>query len=776
MRTLVIGSGGREHALAWKLTVSPKVDEVFVAPGNGGTELLAQNVNISADDIPALVAFARDQAIGLTVVGPEVPLVAGIVDAFQQAGLRAFGPTMAAARLEGSKAFAKEFMVRESIPTPTAEIFDDYKTAQAALARHPAPLVVKASGPAAGKGVILCETREEAQLALRQIMVERAFGPAGDRVLLEEQLEGDEISLLAFTDGVTVIPMVPARDYKRALDGDQGLNTGGMGGYAPSPNITSALIKRVLDQILIPAVAGMRRRGTPYAGVLYAGLMLTEAGPQVLEFNARFGDPETQILLPLLQTDLMDIMMACIEGKLADLAIRWRPGYNVGVVLASGGYPGDYETGKTINGLEEAEEHAHVLFHAGTRREDERTITAGGRVLTVTARGSTLEEARARAYAAVGQIRFSGMHYRTDIAILSPATSASVTPSAPPQEAAVKRSAYAEAGVDIDAGELAVALMREAVRSTYTPHVLSGIGAFGGSLSVDHLARSHDLVLVATTDGVGTKTMIAATLAIYDTVGHDIVNHCVNDILVQGARPLFFLDYIAAAHLDPQHIAAVVAGCAEACKAVGCVLIGGETAEMPGVYHAGAFDLVGTLVGWVDRSALLDGSQIRHGDVILGLPSSGLHTNGFSLARQVFTGVSWDTMLPELGQPLGEALLVPHRAYLDPVERLWEAGITIKSMVHLTGGAYVENLPRVLPEEIAVRIDRNAWEVPPIFQIIQERGRVDELEMYRVYNMGIGMALFLAPEAVDPARAMVPELVVIGEAVAYDGDGRKVLF
>ncbi len=281
-------------------------------------------------------------------------------------------------------------------------------------------------------------------------------------------------------------------------------------------------------------------------------------------------------------------------------------------------------------------------------------------------------------------------------------------------------------------------------------------------------------MLVATTDGVGTKTVVAEAIGVYDTVGHDIVNHCVNDILVQGARPLMFLDYIAAARLNPDLIATVVGGCAAACKAVGCVLIGGETAEMPGVYQPGSFDLVGTMIGWVDRAHLINGHRVGPGDVCLGLPSSGLHTNGFSLARRALADLGWDTVLPELGQPLGEALLAIHRPYLHEVEILWAAGLTIKAMSHITGGAYIENLPRALPDGIGARIDRSAWEVPPLFRLIQRRGNVTEMEMYRTYNMGIGLVLILAQEDVDRALSALPELVIIGETVAWDGTGPRI--
>ncbi len=416
MRILVVGSGGREHALVWKLTRSPHVDQIFVAPGNGGTATIAQNVPIPASDVPALVAFARHERIGLTVVGPEAPLVAGLVDALVEAGLRAFGPTAAAARLEGCKAFAKRFMVEEGIPTAVAATFRDYRAALAYLREQSAPIVVKASGLAAGKGVLVCPTLAEAEAALQQIMVERVFGAAGDLALVEDCLVGEEASLLAFSDGRTVAPMLPARDYKRAGDGDQGLNTGGMGGYAPSPHLPPDLVEQVVARVLQPAIDGMRRRGAPYVGVLYAGLMLTGLGPRVLEFNARLGDPETQALLPLLESDLVEIMLACLEGQLGEVAVRWKAGNTVCLVMAAEGYPGPYETGQAITGIDQASALPDVaVFQAGTKRQTGGLGTGGGRVLALTAGGPTLAAARQRAYAAVERIHFEGAHYRRDI-------------------------------------------------------------------------------------------------------------------------------------------------------------------------------------------------------------------------------------------------------------------------------------------------------------------------------------------------------------------------
>jgi phosphoribosylamine--glycine ligase len=367
-----------------------------------------------------LVSFARQEQIDLTAVGPEVPLAAGLVDAFAEAGLRAFGPTAAAAQLESSKAFAKRLMVEEGIPTAMGAIFGEYEAALAYLRQQGAPIVVKASGLAAGKGVLVCSTLEQAEAALYKVMVERAFGKAGDQVLIETCLVGEEASLLAFTDGRTVVPMLAARDYKRVGDGDRGLNTGGMGGYAPSPYLSPDLVDKVVVRVLQPAVDGMRRRGAPYVGVLYAGLMLTDQGPRVLEFNCRFGDPETQVLLPLLESDLVEILLACLEGRLDEIEVRWTPDHTVCLVMASDGYPGSYKVGKEITGVDRVSALPNVMvFQAGTKQADGRLVTAGGRVLAVTASGPTLPAAREQAYAAVEHIHFRGAHYRRDIAAQS---------------------------------------------------------------------------------------------------------------------------------------------------------------------------------------------------------------------------------------------------------------------------------------------------------------------------------------------------------------------
>lgn len=418
MKILVIGGGAREHALVWKLARDSRRPTLFCAPGNAGTAALATNLPLPAEDVPALLAWAKTQHPDLTVVGPEVPLCAGLVDAFAEAGLRVFGPCRAAARLEGSKRFAKEIMAAAGVPTARAETFTDAAAARRALARFHLPLVIKADGLAAGKGVVIAQTLAEAETAIAAMLVDGAFGAAGAEVLIEEFLEGEEASILALVDGTHIALLPSSQDHKRINDGDQGPNTGGMGAYSPAPVVTAELLPIIQAQILEPVVAELRRRGIVYRGVLYAGLMIGRNGPQVLEFNCRFGDPETEAVLPRLDGDLIPLLEASIDGTLDEVPVRLLPGACVTVVLAAGGYPGPYAKGLPITGLADAarQHPAAVVFHAGTAVKQGAIVTAGGRVLAVTAVGASLQEAVDRAYAAVAPIHFAGMHFRKDIA------------------------------------------------------------------------------------------------------------------------------------------------------------------------------------------------------------------------------------------------------------------------------------------------------------------------------------------------------------------------
>jgi len=418
MKILVVGSGGREHAILWKLKQSSRVTELFCAPGNGGISEIAECVPINAMDIDGMVKFSREKSIDMVVVAPDDPLAAGMVDALENAGIRAFGPKKNAAIIEASKVFAKNLMKKYNIPTAAYESFSDSKSAFEYVKTAGLPMVIKADGLALGKGVIICNTREEALSAVSMIMEDKKFGDAGQKIVVEEFMTGPEVSVLAFTDGKTIVPMVSSQDHKRAYDNDQGLNTGGMGAFSPSRVYTEELQKECMKTIFIPTIKAMNLEGRPFKGVLYFGLMLTSDGPKVLEYNARFGDPETQVVLPRLETDLVEIFDAIIDEKLDTINISWKKNCAVCVVMASGGYPESYKKGYEITGLESVSNKEDViLFHAGTKKENEKFYTNGGRVLGVTAVGESIETAREKVYKAVSGIHFENVHYRKDIGI-----------------------------------------------------------------------------------------------------------------------------------------------------------------------------------------------------------------------------------------------------------------------------------------------------------------------------------------------------------------------
>lgn len=958
MNVLVIGSGGREHAIVWKVSQSLRLGKLYALPGNPGTADLAENVDgISVDDHAAVAEFCKDRHIDLVIVGPESPLAAGLVNSLSAAGIKCFGPKQAAAQIEASKAFAKDFMARHDIPTARYATFSSFDSAVKHLESVDYAVVIKASGLAAGKGVILPETLEQAKSALKVILVEKTFGDAGNQVVIEECLSGAEVSLMAFTDGTTVVPMLPAQDHKRLLDGDEGPNTGGMGAYAPAPIFTAEMMNEAMETVLRPVVNGLKSDDTPFVGVLYAGLMLTPSGIRVLEFNCRFGDPETQVVLPLLETDLLEIADACVNGTLAAVKVRWKTGAAVCVVLASKGYPEKVESGKRVT-IGELPENV-VCFHAGTKSENEQLITSGGRVFGLTAWAKSTNTALRMVYAAVHEVSFEGMQYRQDIAyhalfpiagsdaiadkqisdgqseyrtsklvhlptgqltytvnglamqvhnelgaghaekfyqrrlaelcqvagipvetekrvevwvgdksigylkldlwiderlvvecksfshspgiddvaqvltylaataspigmlynfgrrklefkrILQPkdvqdwqkhlyrfvhrnsgmqlppldGRRTSIPPIRfkaqtgkpailqipSPTGAAIRvsvsrqPSAYSSSGVDIDAGNRAVELMKDSVRATYNESVLAGIGSFGGLFDVSALKQMQHPVLVASTDGVGTKVKLAASLGRYRGIGHDIVNHCINDILVQGAKPLFFMDYFATSKLQPEQTAEAVTGIAEACQEAGIALLGGETAEMPGVYQPYEFDLAGTIVGMLERDQILPRSTIQAGDVLIGFRSNGPHTNGFSLIRKVFEHTQID-------EGLADALLAPHRSYFNI---LYPHLDKVKALVHITGGGFIENTPRVLPENVGAVIRMNSWKVPHLWRLIQEKGNISTEEMYRVFNMGIGMIAIVDRSLAADFQSFITEpTFVIGELI---GGERKVI-
>ncbi|KAA0145940.1 hypothetical protein FNF31_07900 [Cafeteria roenbergensis] len=1120
---LVVGGGGREHALAWRLAQSPQLgtgDTVYVAPGNGGTALCSSarcdvsNVAISATDIPALVRFAREKRVRLVVVGPEQPLVEGLADALAAEGIPCFGPSKAAAELEGSKAYCKDFMARHGIPTAEYATFSDSKAAEEHIldARKTADrVVIKTSGLAAGKGVVLPANRAAAAKEAHAFLDGGKFGAAGKTIVVEELLEGVEASVLAFCDGVTAWPLPAAQDHKRIWEFDQGPNTGGMGAFAPSPAVDEAMSEHVRRTVLQPAVDGMRAEGRPFVGVLFAGLMISPAGRaprsastapdgrgvSVLEFNVRLGDPETQVVLPLLHpdVDLLALMADCTRGELhlwlapgpdGQRRLRFRPGAAATVVAASHGYPAAYAKGRPISiagssthggsGVAGSSRGASggvpgvagtLLFHAGTQLESDSASadparpftlrTSGGRVLAVTGIGATIDAALERAYAGMAAVSFQGKAFRRDIgrsyhrprpheplrvgvlgstngtdlaAVLGaidgtlrvrdlPPLDASVEvvisnrsgagildkarargipalhvprvrvspggpfesreeygrklidaldghdvdvvllvgfmqilagnvcdrykwrilnvhPSLLPAHAggmdtdvhaevlaagetesgctvhfaeetvdsgpylvqrrcpvyprrddaaalkervqalegeafvdalrlyqdrrgfltAVLRKGYASssaagvlaglgapgivppladpassaagaadaaagggeegedagagpdgaltyagAGVSIDTGNRLIDAIKPLAASTRRPGADAQLGGFGGLFDLARCGYS-DPVLVSGTDGVGTKLLVARQAGIHSTVGVDLVAMCVNDIVVQGAEPLFFLDYFATGKLSISDAADVVSGIAEGCRQAGCALVGGETAEMPGLYAKGDYDLAGFSVGAVERSAIIPRmDEVCAGDVILGLASSGVHSNGFSLVRKSAerAGVAMDDPCPfgpaaeeaaaaaaGEGVPsarrvpsLGEVLLTPTRIYVRSLLPLLRSEAAragagaIKALAHITGGGLLENLPRVMPRGSVARLDASAWTVPEVFKWVRRAGGgIDPTEMARTFNLGIGMAVVVSPEnaamVADDLRGRGETVFRIGRISAAD--------
>lgn len=969
---IVVGGGGREHALAVALAKSPLVAKVVCCPGNGGTAVEGGKISNALgvngkQDNETVIALTKSLGAAMVVVGPEAPLVDGLVDelAKQCPQVLAFGPTQAAAELEASKAFTKDFLAEHDIPTSKYRNFTDAAEAIAYVESldENDRQVVKASGLAAGKGVLIPTTKAETIAAVKEIMSDKAFGTAGDTCVIESFLTGPEASCLALCDGKTAKLMPAAQDHKRALDNDQGLNTGGMGAYAPAPCVTPDLQKEI-ENMCIKTVQKMAERGTPYVGVLYAGMMLTLDGPYVLEFNCRFGDPETQVVLPLLETDLYEVFIACCTESLDSVDVRFKEGESaVTVVCAAKGYPENYPKGMEIQGLDAANGLTGVkVYHAGTKLDDGVTRCTGGRVLAVTGVGSSLKSGLRAAYNGLSKLEFLGsngehlMHVRTDIAkkaaekklrigvlgstrgtallpvieacangalhaeivaVVSNKSSAlilekgralgaavlttfisskdlsraqydaectaallgagvdfvllvgymrilskpftefwkgrciNVHPSLLPKHAggmdlavhqavidaketesgctihqvteavdggpivvqkrvqvAVGETAgslkakvqaeegrafieaiqmqcrgevisYADAGVSIDAGNKFIDVIKPLCKSTRRSGCDADLGGFGGLFDLAAAGyNSSDTVLIGATDGVGTKLRIAQSTGQHETVGIDLVAMCVNDLIVAGGEPLFFLDYFATGHLEIEEAAAVVKGIAEGCRQSNCGLIGGETAEMPSMYAPGDYDLAGFSVGAVLRDRILP-SGICAGDVLLGLTSSGIHSNGFSLVRKLVDkqGLNYESPCPwESGKTIGDSLLTPTKIYVKACVPLLKQGL-LKGLAHITGGGLLENLPRSLPKDVSAEITLHP-PLLPVFKWIQDASGLDDTELLRTFNCGIGMVLILPKENAQTVKNM---LLAAGEIDVYDmgvlveGDGEVVM-
>ncbi|KAJ8146022.1 hypothetical protein OY671_000911 [Metschnikowia pulcherrima] len=772
LNILVVGNGGREHAIAWRLAQSNSVSKIYVAPGNGGTSTIGEKVsNVpelsgSPKDFDALQKFAVEKHIGLVVPGPEQPLVDGISSVFTKVGIPVFGPSAKAAVMEGSKAFSKVFMDKHNIPTARFENFTDVEKAKKHIEEVDYKIVLKADGIAAGKGVLIPESKEEALAGLNEIMVDRNFGDAGDEIVIEEFLEGDELSILTITDGYSFYNLPAAQDHKRIGDGDSGLNTGGMGAYAPAPIATAEVLAKINERIIKPTIDGMRKDGYPMCGVLFTGIMLSSAKePKVLEYNVRFGDPETQTVLPLLtdDTDLGDVMLAAAEHRLDSVSIKTKENtHSTTVVMAAGGYPESYDKGDEITIKTPPAET--YIFHAGTSEKDGKIVTSGGRVIASTATASTLRESVNRAYVGVDHVTFSKKYNRKDIAHRAfrdaQQSSSGIT--------------YAEAGVSVDNGNLLVEQIKAKVKSTARTGADSDIGGFGGLFDLKAAGYDGaDTLLVGATDGVGTKLRIAQIMDIHDTVGIDLVAMNVNDLVVQGAEPLIFLDYFATGKLDVNVAAKFVSGVADGCIIAGCALVGGETSEMPGMYDEGHYDTNGTAVGAVSKTKILPKiSEMKAGNVLIGLKSDGVHSNGFSLVRHIIqkSGLDYKSIAPwaKNGRTIGEELLIPTKIYVKQLLPSIKKGLLL-GMAHITGGGLVENIPRALPKNLQAQVDLSAWEVPEIFKWFGKQGQVPFADLLKTLNLGIGMVAIVEKANVD---AVLAELKQAGEDAVVIGDLR----
>ncbi|MGB3737495.1 MAG: phosphoribosylamine--glycine ligase [Ilumatobacter sp.] len=741
MKVLVLGGGGREQAIAW------------------ACRRTGHDVRLATD-----LGDASTDDTDLVIPGPEAALVAGAADECAVRGIPCFGPTAALAQLEASKGYARQLADDLDIPGPAFARFDPSSSttivedARAWWRELGRPVVVKLDGLAAGKGVTVPDSDGETDAAIIDAASAGSF-------VLEERISGPECSLLALCDGTRAVALPIAQDHKRIGEGDTGPNTGGMGAYAPAPVPYDP--SDLLTTFVQPVVDHFAAAGTPYIGVIYAGLMLTTDGPRLIEYNARFGDPEAQAVLPLLETDLAELALAAAKGDLSTVPVVTRARSAVTVVAAAAGYPTTPIAGAAITdriddpaSFNDAVDGVALRFDAGVSADQ---TVAGGRVLAVTGLGQDLDEARRVAYDRMAAIHFDGMQVRRDIAWRAPGAAL---------------ASYADAGVDIDEGTRAIDEMKAAVESTHDigsgRGVLHGLGSFGGVFSGAAIKELDDPVLVASTDGVGTKVELAARLGRVRGVGVDIVNHCIGDVLVQNARPLFFLDYIAASVLDADMVADIVTGMADACRVASCAVLGGETAEMPGVYQTGAFDIAGTLIGVADKADLLPRSDVAAGDVLIGVASSGPHTNGYSLLRKVFEWAPMDVVPAGMDRPLGDALLEPHRNYLDPLRSALESG-KVKALAQITGGGLPENLPRVLPEGVGAEIDLSSWPIPPLFELVRElTPQMSTDELYRTLNMGIGMVVICSENDADAVQASIEETTWrIGALVA--GDRRVTL-
>ncbi|XP_071425191.1 trifunctional purine biosynthetic protein adenosine-3-like [Pithys albifrons albifrons] len=734
-RVLVIGSGGREHALAWKLAQSPHIKHVFVAPGNAGTAASGKisNSAVLVSNHTIVTQFCKDHNIGLVLVGEEALLAAGIVDDLRAAGVGCFGPCAKAAQLASKPSLSKAFLARHGMPTARWGAFRSAQEACRFIISSEFPgWVLRAHGPSARTEVTIATSKEDACRAAQEVMQDRMFG---EMVVIEELLQGEELSCSCFTDGATVVPTPPAQAHKRLLEGDQGPTTAGMGAYCPVPQVPEALLEQIQGEILQRIVDGLRQEGTAYVGVLQTSLMLTKEGVKILNFKCQFGDPQCQAILALLETDLYEMLEAALKGQLCHTVPTWHQGTAVCVVMASQGYPRQHSTGHEVTGLPQAQALGLQVFHGGTALKDGRVVTTGGRVLSITAVREDLLEALGDANRGVATIHFQGATYRRDIG---------------------------HRGLRLLQQPLALMYRERRVEATtrdVLPHlpqapVVSGTragsrSALGGSAGFFDLKASgyDDPILVAQTKDLGTKLQIAQVCKRHDTIGQDLVALCANALLAQGAEPLFFLSHFACGKLDAEVTETLQEGIAEACRSAGCAFLGREVSEVPGWFPTGEFALSGFVVGAVERGQELLGLQrAEEGDVLLGLACPAIHGRGVGAVQRVLLASPLQPCSPAPGSAghttLGEALLSPARMYSPSLLPVLRSG-HVKAFAPIAEEGLVGGIARILPEHLSAILDALSWKIPEIFCWLYKEGNLSAEEMAQTFPCGIGAVLLV---------------------------------
>lgn len=771
MNILVLGSGARESCIAWCLGRSHNVNRVYISPGNAQYQVSSVNIEIK-HPFSKVVDFCIKKDIDLVVVGGEELLAQGIVDCLKMDGIDVFGPNQQASVIESSKEWAKLFMDRHSIPTAPWYSFvqiknDNNKALREAteyINRVPYNVVVKASGLAKGKGVVVCDNKKEAIESAKRLLDE--YGT----IVIEKRLEGEEISVLAFTDGYTISPMPIARDYKRLLDGDKGVNTGGMGAYAPV-FIDDCLKDKIMKEILKPTIRGLLKEGKRFIGVIYAGILIENSNPYVLEFNCRFGDPETQVLLPLLKTDLCLIMSSCIDGTLDDIDIKWNTENScVGVVLAREDYPNS--EGISIKNNPEIDisnielTNDSLLFYGTTYKSNNKISIPMGRNFTLVSKDKTLESATKNVYKNIESFRGMGLRWRNDIAS--------------------KRNlkfTYEDSGVYMNQSDDLVKRIAPLARKTQTKACDASLGGFGGFCDINKIGYKHP-ILVSGTDGVGTKLMLAqdAHSNFHYNMGIDLVAMSVNDVLTHGAKPLFFLDYYATSKLDVDVAEQVIRGVCGGCIESGCALIGGETAQMPDMYGENRYDLAGFCVGVVEKDDMLP-KPIPDNSILVALESNGLHSNGFSLVRHIMkTSNSSQELTISKDESFSlDILLKPTKIYVEScLQILEEYRNDVYAMAHITGGGITENLPRVLGKNQKAVIHINDITLSPLYQRLQELSNMTDEEMLRTWNCGVGMILvvniYKADKIIKRMNELGEKAFPIGIVENYEEEDAKVFY